>query len=470
MHEAAFWKGWFQFIRANGEAKSRLDSGRVVLIEGANMKRRIIVYTSMFVVICAATSTLAQVTAIKAGKIVDPESGSVLVDQTILVQGSRITAVSASVPIPAGATVVDLSTSTILPGLIDSHTHMCLGFRLYGTNPGGPGSETIVQTSRPLLEAVFLAGIENTTAYRALQGVANARSMLESGFTTIRDVGNAGNYADSDLRRAIENGLVPGPTMINAGRIIAPIGGQFPDLLSPERPHIGNPEYLYADTHDEMKKAIRENILYGARVIKIVVDDQPYVYSADDIRFMVAEAAGAGLKVAAHCWTDKGARNAVEGGLASVEHGIHMSDDTLALAKQRNVVLDATPFTKDMATRMGALEWHDEFVNLLRRAYKIGVPMAFGSDLDLEIPGHARGELAVAALENYIEANIPPRAILQIWITNGARLLGVDKDRGAIRPGMFADIIATPQNPIDDIHALQHVSFVMKEGKIVKRM
>jgi imidazolonepropionase-like amidohydrolase len=128
--------------------------------------------------------------------------------------------------------------------------------------------------------------------------------MLEAGFTTVRDVGNNGRYADTALREAVENELVPGPTIINAGRIIAPFGGQY--HLQPDRPELGNPEYLYADTHDEMVKAIRENIQYGALVIKIVVDDQKYIYSADDIKFIVDEAHRARLKVAAHCMTTRG--------------------------------------------------------------------------------------------------------------------------------------------------------------------
>lgn len=418
--------------------------------------------------LCGSVPAFCQVTAIKAGKLFDPASGTVATNQIILIDGATIKDIGSSVSIPSDAKIIDLSGLTVLPGLVDSHTHMCLGYRLYGTNPDNPTVGTIVATSRQLLEGVFLASIVNTTGYRALQGAANARSMLDAGFTTIRDVGNAGNYADTDLRRAIEDGLVRGPTVINAGRIIAPTGGQFPELLSPERPDIATPEYLYADTQNEMKKAIRQNILYGAKVIKIVVDDQPYLYSPEDIRFMVAEASNAGLKVAAHCWTDKGARNAIEGGLASIEHGIHMSDSSLELAKQKNVVLDATPFTKDMATTMGAPEWHTEFVDLLKRAYKIGVPMAFGSDLDVEITGKTRGELAVDAIDNYVEAGIPPKAILQIWITNGARLLGVDQHRGAIRPGMAADIIAASNDVLENITALKHVVFVMKDGSVIR--
>jgi imidazolonepropionase-like amidohydrolase len=167
--------------------------------------------------------------------------------------------------------------------------------------------------------------------------------MLESGFTTVRDVGNEGNFACSSLRRAITQGLVPGPTIINAGRIIAPYGGQF--HLQPDKPKLAEPEYFFADTRDEMIKGIRENVHYGAGVIKIVVDDQRYIYSVEDIRFMIAEAARMGLKLAAHAWTGPGAHNAAEAGVASIEHGRTMSErDDLRLAKKNNVVLVGTDY------------------------------------------------------------------------------------------------------------------------------
>jgi imidazolonepropionase-like amidohydrolase len=156
----------------------------------------------------------------------------------------------------------------------------------------------------------------------------------------VRDVGNEGNFACTSLKRVINQGLVPGPTIINAGRIIAPYGGQF--HLQPDKPKLAEPEYFFGDTRDEMIKAIRENAHYGAGVNKIVVDDQRYIYSVEDIRFMIAEAARMGLKLAAHAWTGPGAHNAAEAGVASIEHGRIMSDDDLRLAKKNNVVLVGT--------------------------------------------------------------------------------------------------------------------------------
>jgi imidazolonepropionase-like amidohydrolase len=407
---------------------------------------------AVVVLFCAGVGR-AQVTAIKAGKLVDPDSGVTAINQIIIVEGDKIKSVGAGLPIPAGATVIDLSRSTVLPGLFDAHTHMC-------------------ETTSPDNRDLYTTDIQQPGTYRAILGVVNARAMLESGFTTIRDVGNNGNYADTSVRKAIEEGLVPGPTMINAGRIIAPFGGQY--HLQPERRELGAPEYLFADTRDEMRKAIRENIHFGAKVIKIVVDDQQYIYSVDDIKYIVAEAASAGLKVAAHCMTEQGARNAAEGGVASIEHGFRMSDETLQLAKQNNVVLVGTEFTEQAAEYLGlpppiAKRFHEIFIDRLKRAYKIGVIMAYGTDTFFAVEGQTRGTLAISFIDSFIEAGVTPKDTLQIMTTNAARLLGVDKQRGAIKVGQAADIIATPENPLDNLQTLKQVSFVMKDGKVFKK-
>ena len=395
----------------------------------------------------------AQITAIKAGKLVDPETGTTAINQIILVEGGKIKAVGASLQIPPGASAIDLSNSTVLPGLFDAHSHMC-------------------QMTTPGNRDLFTTDLQQTTSFRAIIGVANARAMLESGFTTIRDVGNNGNYADTALRLAIEQGLVPGPTMINAGRIIAPFGGQY--HLQPERPELGAPEYLFADTRDEMKKAIRQNIQFGALVIKIVVDDQKYIYSVDDIKYIVEEARNAGLKVAAHCMTEQGARNAALGGVASIEHGFRMSDETLQLAKQNDVVLVGTDFTAPAAEALGlppaiAQQFHAVFIDRLRRAYKVGITMAYGTDTFAAVEGQTRGTMAISFIDSFVEAGIPAKDIVKIMTTNAARLLGVDKQRGVIKVGLAADVIATPENPLDNIQTLKRVTFVMKDGKVFKQ-
>jgi imidazolonepropionase-like amidohydrolase len=400
----------------------------------------------------AASGHAAQVTAIKAGKLVDPETGATLLNQIILVEDNTIKAVGGNVSIPPGASVIDLSKYTVLPGLFDAHSHMCLNVPA--------GQQQIYYT------------LTVPTSYRAIQGVANARTMLESGFTTIRDVGNSGNYADISLMQALEKGIVPGPTMITAGRIIAPFGGQY--RIQPERLGLGEPEYLYADTRDELKKAVRENIQYGARVIKIVVDDQRYIYSVEDIKFVVEEAKNAGLKVAAHCSTDRGAHNAAEAGVASIEHGIGMSDESLQIAKRNGVVLVGTEFTVKLGEYLGlphdrAVEFHAGYVDRLKRAYKIGVPMAYGSDAFFDVAGETRGEQALEIIDSFVEAGVANKDLLRYMTIDAARLLGVESRRGAIKAGLRADIIATRENPLDNISTLKKVAFVMKNGKVFKK-
>jgi imidazolonepropionase-like amidohydrolase len=387
-----------------------------------------------------------QVIAIRAGQLLDPETAKVTPNQTIIVRGSVIEQIGSEISIPSDALVVDLSNSVVLPGLFDAHTHLCM---------------TVI----PERDAgdYFITTIRDATPYRAIEGVANGQAMLQSGFTTIRDVGNAGNYADTALRKAIEDGWVQGPTVVNAGKIIAPYGGQF--HLQPEKKQLGD-EYLFADTRDEMRKAIRENIHFGAKLIKIVVDDQPYIYSVEDIRFMVGEAHSAGLKLAAHCWTHAGAHNAAEAGVDSIEHGFRMTDDDLELAKKNKVTLVGTEFPERTSASPGD---HKVWVDRLRRAYKIGVNLVFGTDVIVAIPGETRGTLAIDYITSWVEAGVTSQDTLRAMTANAARLVGLDNERGHLRPGFAADIIATSLNPEDDIKNLRTIVFVMKNGVIVKR-
>src|SRR6266404_5631898 len=366
------------------------------------MKIRTLLFAAL-VISCSVFRVSAQlksnseVVAIKAGKLLDPETGRTTANQVILVEGNKIKEIGANVSIPAEAKIIDLSKATVLPGLFDAHTHLCMAV-IPGRDQGN----------------YYFTTLLDTTGYRAIEGVANGMAMLQSGFTTVRDIGNAGNYADTDLRHAIEAGWVQGPTIVNAGIIIAPYGGQF--HLQSEKKDLATPEYLFADTRDEMRKAIRQNIHFGARV-------------------------------------------------DSIEHGFRMTDEDLQLAKKNNVTLVGTEFTE----KLTGAEQHKIWVDRLKRAHKIGVNMAFGTDVIDALPGETRGTLAVDYIQSWIEAGVPAADTLRAMTVNAARLLGVDKERGFLKPGMAADIIATPENPIEDISTLKRVSFVMKDGTIIKQ-
>ncbi len=402
--------------------------------------------------------TNAQPIAIKAGKVVDPSTGLVSYQQIILVEKGRIIAYGTNINIPKSAEIIDLSKSTVMPGLIDAHTHICANISRFADILG-----------LDFLDLVLL----NPDGYRAIQGTVNAKQMLDAGFTTIREAGNSGKYVDVDIKRAINEGLITGPTILAAGRIIAPFGGQF--RTKADKQFLVNNEYFFADTQDELTRAIRENIYYGVDVIKIVVDSKRYKYSTDDIRFIVNEAKQAGLKVMAHCQTSAGVYSAVSGGVASVEHGWTIPDSIIVLMKQKNVVLVSTDFPIKVLRAYGsdedkAMAFHNKLVERLKRVYEGGVKIAFGSDIMTDIDNETRGTAALSYIDSYVEAGIPAAEILKIMTINAAQLLGIEKERGTIAPGMYCDLIATDDNPLENILALKQVSFVMKNGIVYKKI
>ncbi|MEJ1238354.1 amidohydrolase family protein [Chryseolinea sp. T2] len=400
-------------------------------------------------------SSFAQQTFIRAGRVVDPVSGTTSQNQIIVVEGRKIIDVGRNINIPANARVIDLSKSVVTPGLFDAHTHVCA---------------TVSKFADWLGVDYFDMVLLNPNGYRAIQGAVHAKEMLEAGFTTIRDAGNSGKYADVDVKRAINEGLIPGPTMVVAGKIIAPFGGQF--RTRADKQFLYNDEYAFADSKDEIVKAIRENIYYGSDVIKVVVDGQRYSYSYEDLKTIVAEARNAGLKVMAHCQTPASEYAAAKAGVASIEHGWTIPDSVARVMKEKNVILVSTDFTEEVLLEFGhpaerAKAIHSRRVERLARAYKAGVMIAFGTDIMIDVENRTRGEFAIGYITSFVEAGIPNAQIVRALTTTPAILMGMEQQRGRVAKGMFADIIATEINPLDDINALKQVRFVMKEGSVI---
>ena len=401
----------------------------------------------------AALSLQAQVIALNVGHLVDPEAGAVLDNQIILVENGRFTAIGPNVAIPPGAEVIDLSRQWVTPGLVDAHNHLALTYKMLPEN-----------------NSYYLTSVLDSTAIRAIQAVSNGITMMSAGFTLVRDLGNNGNYADTALRVAIEQGWIPGPTIVNSGIIIGGMGGQFSPV--PERENLVYPEYLDADTRDEIIKAVRKNILFGAKVIKICVDCKAYGYTADEMRLFIAEAAKAGLKVAGHVQTNAGALRAIEAGIWSIEHSGALDDNTHKLMAQKGIwrVGTETPLT-DYHTGLTpeARQRYDRQEAGLKNAYSNKVKMAFSTDADYYIPGMTRGQVVIDFLKSWKDADIPAKEILRIMTVNGYLVSDIYDKRGPIKVGMPADLIAVNANPLENIDTLRDVRTVMKDGVIFKK-
>ena len=394
----------------------------------------------------------AQVAAIRAGRLIDPETATAAANQVILIENGRITAVGANVSVPRGADVIDLAQLTVLPGLVDAHNHLALTYKEVPEN-----------------NVYYLTYVLDGTPLRTIQAVSNGIQMLDAGFTIVRDMGNAADYADAALRRAILMGWIPGPHIINSGIIIGGMGGQFwPTPEMAVEKNIVYPEYLDADTPDEIVKAVRHNALFGATVIKICVDCKPWGYTTDEIRLFIAEAAKIGLKVEGHVQTVDGARRAIEAGIWSIAHDRGLTDEMHKMMAQKGIWRAGTE-TPISLTGHTTRERYDATVRGLRNAWENKVPLTFSTDADYYVPGKTRGEVAIEFLETWKAAGIPPADILRAMTINGYKVSQTETTRGPIKVGLAADLIAVSGNPLENIDVLRDVRFVMKDGVVFKR-
>lgn len=400
----------------------------------------------------SSTAPVPRPVAIRAARLLDPESGTVALDQTIVVEGGKFTAIGRGVAVPAGAEVIDLPDVTVMPGLVDTHNHLALTYK-----------------EEPESNLYYLTYVLESTALRAIQAASNGIQMLASGFTIVRDMGNNGNYADVALRQAIEQGWLPGPTVIPSGLIIGGLGGQFaptPEMAVGKG--IVYPEYLEADTPDEIVKAVRRNALFGARVIKICVDCKPWGYSTSEIRLAIAEAAKAGLKVEGHVQTVDGARRAIDAGIWSIAHDRGMTDEMHKLMARKGTFRAGTETPISLVGHT-TRERYDNTVRMLRNAWQNKVALTYSTDADYYVPGKTRGEVAIEFIETWKAAGIPNADILRAMTVTGYRASETEKVRGPIKVGMIADLIAVRGDPLARIDALREVRFVLKNGMVFKR-
>ncbi|HXP16514.1 MAG TPA: amidohydrolase family protein [Terriglobales bacterium] len=427
------------------------------------MKRTLALLLGLWVT--CASSVFAQVTAIKAGRLVDPQAGAVLTDQIILIRDNKIEAVGKGLAIPSDATVIDLSPMTVLPGLIDCHTHLADG----PTDDGDPFSQ-----------------LRKTAAQVAFESVPNARAFLREGFTTVRDVGVYRALNDVAMRDAIAQGYIEGPRMYVAGAYVTITGGagamtgMAPDITLPWNLHYGE-----ANSPWEVRQKVRQLVHDGADHIKVLSsgavlthgsNPKSQEFSMEELQAAVDEASRFGLRVEAHAHSPEGIKNAIRAGVASVEHATMIDDEGIALAKQHGTYLDMDIYDEECiqeAGRLGKIPkdflQHDAELGELhrqnfRKAVKAGVKLSFGTDA-----GVCPYDRSVRQFAFMVKYGMTPMQAIQSATTSAADLLGHSDVVGDIKPGKYADVIAVAGDPLQDVSVLEHVQFVMKDGKIYKR-
>jgi imidazolonepropionase-like amidohydrolase len=394
-----------------------------------------------------------------AARLLDIKTGRMLKPGEILVEGDRIVDVGAAVKRPASAETIDLGDRTLLPGLIDAHVHLFL-------HPGAEDLQT-VQESVP---------------QRTITATIAARDDLMAGFTAERDMGTEGaGSADTAVRDAIDEGRIPGPRLRISGNAINILGGHEDAIgYNPAQHVLANADY--ANTADELVTVIREQFKEGADFIKIYETgadslrdgklSTPFQYTEPQLEAAVKEAARVGRRVAVHATGEPGTLYAAQAGVASIDHANQLGDETMRLMKEKQIFAVPTftifeYFAEHASTpAQGAHErgMLEAKVQEFKKQVAAGVPLAVGSDVGPFPHGTQARELVLM-----VKFGMSPLAVLQADLLNGAKLLGWDGHIGALEPGYFADVIAVPGDPLQDISALENVGFVMKAGIVYKK-
>jgi imidazolonepropionase-like amidohydrolase len=421
-----------------------------------------------------------KVTLVKAAHLLDPRTGNVLSPAAVLIQDGKIEQVGASAQLkanaPKGVQTIDLGNATLLPGLIDSHTHLLVD----------PTVQSEAERSRryngDFVPGLLLAIVESPSK-RVLIGAQLAREDLDSGITTVRNLGHSGIDGDVALRDAINAGRVPGPRILASGRKFAKEGDYIQNLNPALAEAILDQEFLSVNGPDQARQAVQKNLLYAVDVIKVTISAN---YTVAEIAAIVDEAHQQHIKVAAHAVDTASIQIAIDGGVDSVEHGNEITDEQLKQMRDKGIFFDFTPtFYGDFFTRLteatvmmsparrerwAQLDVSDTqtYNNLVQHVLKSGVKFAAGSDMGWCFPGKTRGQTSVSRFPVLHQAGIPSLDVLRAITTKAAEMLGWQDRVGAIEPGKFADLVAVAGDPLADITEIERVRFVMKNGEVVR--
>jgi imidazolonepropionase-like amidohydrolase len=425
-----------------------------------------------------APQPTAPVTLVKAGRLLDPRTGNVLTPAAVLIEGEKIKQVgsSSSVDAPAGARIIDLGTATLLPGLIDGHTHLLMDIVV-------PPEAEMQRRLNPLFAPAQLLAIAESPTKRAFIGAQSAREDLESGITTVRNLGHSGIDGDTELRDAINLGHIPGPRILASGRKLITRGSYLQNLNPALADAMLEQEFLLIDGADRAREAVRRNVFQSVDVIKVTADEN---LTVAELRAVVEEAHREHLKVAVHAGDTTSIQTAIDAGADSIEHGNDATAEQLALMRTKGIFLDLTPTFYDdgylkiaqptivispayLAVRANSAARNKErYDQLVQRVLKSGVKVATGSDMCWFSPGKTRGEASVAVFVNLHKAGMPALDAIRAVTVNAAEMLGWSDRIGTIEPGKFADLIAVAGDPVADITELERVRFVMKDGQLVR--